>query len=406
MLVGWRRISLASAVGKKGRVFGGPFGSDLTQADYVSSGVPVIRVSNQIGTTIAGDFVYVSQTKARTLAANLAVAGDIVVVQRGSTFGKASRIPPNTEERQYVICQSQMAVSVDPNETSPEYLFQVLRSPAFQRYVDKEVIQTGQPHLNLEILRRYQFPLPPLAEQHKVAEVLGAWDLAIEHLGKLRQLKERLYRALSHGLTFGKLRLRGIRDDWPHTRLAEVTRELTARNRDGRLGKDSVMGVTNSRGIVPMREQTIGTDLSRYKILPPRAFAYNPMRINVGSIAMSRRASDVLVSPDYVLFECIPGKLDAEYLEHMRRGHFWAHYISAGGSGSVRMRTYYNDLAALRIKLPSYDEQVEIANALGAAQIEIELISAQLDALANQKQGLMQKLLSGEWRLEKLRFQE
>ena len=158
------------------------------------------------------------------------------------------------------------------------------------------------------------------------------------------------------------------------------------------------MGVTNSRGIVPMREQTIAADISRYLILPPRAFAYNPMRINVGSIAMSRFEHNVLVSPDYVLFECLPGKLDPDFLDHLRQSHFWSHYINAGGTGSVRMRTYYDDLAALRLKIPPYEEQLAISEVLNTAQREVRLIEDQIAALSRQKRGLMQKLLTGEWR--------
>jgi type I restriction enzyme S subunit len=149
-----------------------------------------------------------------------------------------------------------------------------------------------------------------------------------------------------------------------------------------------------------MREQTIGSDLTRYKILPPRAFAYNPMRINVGSIAMLRLPSDVLVSPDYVLFECISGELDPDYLDHVRQSHFWAHYINAGGSGSVRMRTYYDDLAALRLKLPGFAEQQKISAVLNTAQVEIALVTAEIETLTRQKRGLMQKLLTGEWRVK------
>jgi hypothetical protein len=84
---------------------------------------------------------------------------------------------------------------------------------------------------------------------------------------------------------------------------------------------------------VPMREQTIADDISRYKRLPPRAFAYNPMRINVGSIAMNDGAEEVLVSPDYVVFACNVEGLDPDYLDHLRKTRWWGHYINSGGSG-------------------------------------------------------------------------
>ena len=94
---------------------------------------------------------------------------------------------------------------------------------------------------------------------------------------------------------------------------------MSDRNTDFVQGREAVMGVTNSRGIVPMREQTVAEDISRYKRLPPRAFAYNPMRINVGSIAMNEGDTEILVSPDFVAFACKAGGLDPDYLDHLRK---------------------------------------------------------------------------------------
>jgi type I restriction enzyme S subunit len=242
--------------------------------------------------------------------------------------------------------------------------------------------------------------IPPVVEQRKIAEILLTWDKAIEKLEALYFAKSTSYELVSDALMFKRRRLTGFVGDWPLRRLGEVTRELTRRNSSGKLGRELVMGVTNSRGIVPMRDQTIGVDLKRYQILPPRAFAYNPMRINVGSIAMSRLSSEVLVSPDYVLFESLPGALDSDYLDHLRQSHFWSHYINAGGSGSVRMRTYYADLAVLKLQIPDIAEQMAISAVLNTMREEINLIEKQRAAISEQKRGLMQKLLTGVWRVQ------
>jgi type I restriction enzyme S subunit len=159
------------------------------------------------------------------------------------------------------------------------------------------------------------------------------------------------------------------------------------------------MGVTKADGVVPMREQTIAGDISRYKRLPPRAFAYNPMRINVGSIAMNEREDEVLVSPDYVVFACNADGLDPDYLDHLRKTSWWAHYINSGGSGSVRQRTYYDDLAALKLPLPQLDEQKAIAAVLNTARADLAATEREIEAVTLQKRGLMQKLLTGEWRV-------
>lgn len=193
-----------------------------------------------------------------------------------------------------------------------------------------------------------------------IAGILRTWDAALEKLTALYAAKDRRLSGLRAGLLFGELRLNGQRHNWAPTRLGTVTHELTGRNGANGLGRDFVMGVTKAEGVVPMREQTIASDISRYKRLPTRAFAYNPMRINVGSIAMNERDEEVLVSPDYVVFACNADGLDPDYLDHLRKTSWWAHYINSGGSGSVRQRTYYCDLAALKLPLPELEWRVNL----------------------------------------------
>lgn len=395
----WTLVPIEKAIGPQGRIIGGPFGSDLTQDDYVTTGVPVIRVANQVGPTVSGSFVFVSDEKAKKLKANIAKPGDILVVQRGSTYGKVSRIPLNSDYGQFVVCQSQMAVRVDEEYCSTEFVFQALRSSAYDKYIQCEVIQTGQPHINLGILKRLNIPVPPLPEQRKIAEVLQTWDEAIEKLEALRAAKERRLEGLRDALLFEGLRVGEVRRNRPMRRIGEVTRELTARNGDGTLGRDLVMGVTNSRGIVPMREQTVADDISRYKKLPPLAFAYNPMRINVGSIAMNAGRRTVLVSPDYVVFGCEEDGMEPDYLDHLRQTRWWLHHMNSGGSGSVRQRTYYDDLAALHLPLPDIAEQRAIVKVLNTAKADVAASAELGEALTRQKRGLMQKLLTGEWRV-------
>jgi type I restriction enzyme S subunit len=288
-------------------------------------------------------------------------------------------------------------VDISPS-TDKEYLYEVFCS--LKMRLERSATHGGVfTNLTTDILREFGFNLPPLAEQRKIAAILRTWDEAIEKLHLLVSVQRKSYSQTADGFLFARNRSRRKKTDRRPKQLAEVTRELTQRNNGLNLGREFVMGVSNSSGIVPMRKQTIGGDLSRYKVLPPSAFAYNPMRINVGSIAMSRLDFNVLVSPDYVLFECVDGLLDPDYLDHLCNTHWWSHHINAGGSGSVRMRTYYSDLAALRLELPEFAEQQKISEFLNAAKREIYLIGNQIKALERQKRGLMQKLLTGEWRM-------
>ncbi|MFW8644394.1 hypothetical protein ACOJBO_25625 [Rhizobium beringeri] len=150
--------------------------------------------------------------------------------------------------------------------------------------------------------------------------------------------------------------------------LVDVTTESTERNAAGPVSSQ-VMGVSKVEGIVPMEAHIISADIARYKIVRKDWFAYNPMRLNIGSIARWQGDSDILVSPDYVVFKCKiagPHKLDPTYLDLFRRSEAWEDFVSEKGDGSVRVRIYYKDLARLQLPLPSFEEQQKIADCLAS----------------------------------------
>ena len=178
-------------------------------------------------------------------------------------------------------------------------------------------------------------------------------------------------------------------------RLGEVTEESMARN-GSRLPPASVMGVRKEDGIVPMEERLVATDISRYKLVRSNWFAYNPMRLNIGSIARWQGDSVVLVSPDYVVFRCLeqstPAALHPEYLDHFRSSSQWDAFVNEAGDGGVRVRIYYRDISQLRLIVPDVVEQQKIADCLGALDDLIAAEGRKLEALRQHKQGLMQQL--------------
>ena len=246
-------------------------------------------------------------------------------------------------------------------------------------------------HFNVGAYKQLELLLPEIAEQRRIVNIFAAWDVAIQKAEQLIAAKER---------HLGHFRDHLLRkpDQSSWTNLHAVTQELTKRNGTG-LGREAIMAVTNKVGMRPMREETIAANIERYKLVPPRAFAYNPMRINIGSIAMSPFDSDVLVSPDYVVFACHQSRLLPGYLHHLRFSQSWKSHFELAGNGSVRVRIYYDDLASFSFELPPIEVQAGIVSFLDAAAREIGLLSQQLAALRTQKRGLMQKLLTGHWRL-------
>lgn len=180
---------------------------------------------------------------------------------------------------------------------------------------------------------------------------------------------------------------------WQVVSLAEVTRECRSRN-NGQLDDKLLCGVLKSHGLVPMRERVKGDSTDRCKVVAPNAFAYNPMRLNIGSIARNTADRRVMVSPDYVVFHTDPERLLPNYLDHVRHSGLWRSYVGATGDGSVRVRIYYDQLSRFQLPLPPLPEQKKIAAILTAVDDKLGVISRQIEATQALRQGLMQTLFS------------
>lgn len=286
------------------------------------------------------------------------------------------------------INQALTAIIPDRGKLIPEFLLEWLN---FRVHYWKKFAGSSRKDPNITKGDVSDFPVPiiPIKQQIEAVQVLNSWNNAIQTIEQLIQAKE-LHLAHSRDSLLRK----------PHqslrTNLGSVTQELTKRN-GGTLGRQAIMAVTKQVGMRPMREETIAANTDRYKLVPPRAFAYNPMRLNIGSIAMSAFKHEVLVSPDYVVFSCEESKLLPAYLHHLRFSRSWKKHFELAGNGGVRVRIYYEYLGTFSFELPSIAVQMRIVDFLDAAAKEISLLNEQAEELRIQKRGLMQKLLTGQW---------
>lgn len=177
-------------------IAGGPFGSDLGRADYVAAGVPVIRGSN-LGAGerrfYTDDLVFVAEAKADALARHTARPGDVVVTQRG-TLDQVGLIPDGTPWSRFILSQSQMKITCDPDHADPEYIYYWLLTPEIRDYVARHTIAAGVPHTNLAILRATPVRLPPLAQQRAIARALGRIDARAALADAMNEELDRLVR--------------------------------------------------------------------------------------------------------------------------------------------------------------------------------------------------------------------
>ena len=143
-----------------------------------------------------------------------------------------------------------------------------------------------------------------------------------------------------------------------------------------------VYSVTNTQGFCRdyFGKEVASKDKTTYKIVPQGCFAYNPSRINVGSVDWQRDEERVIVSPLYNVFS-VSEELDQEYLYYYLKSDFALQRIRAVATGSVRDNLKLEMLKEFPILLPPKNDQKTIANNLDRVKRVIELRKSEIDKM-------------------------
>ena len=146
-------------------------------------------------------------------------------------------------------------------------------------------------------------------------------------------------------------------------RLGDYIQEYSVRNKSGE--DIPVYSITNSQGFCRdyFSKEVASKDKTSYKIVPRGCFAYNPSRINVGSVDWQRDEERVIVSPLYNVFSVSP-EIDQQYLYYYLKSSATSYRIKEVATGSVRDNLRLSRLYDFMIELPSLDVQRQIVSNL------------------------------------------
>jgi type I restriction enzyme S subunit len=162
--------------------------------------------------------------------------------------------------------------------------------------------------------------------------------------------------------------------------------------------KYELVGVSNEHGLVPSPRAAASDNLSRYQKVERNWFAYNPMRVNVGSIGLADDASKTgITSPDYVVFSCREGILP-RFVLHFLKSDYGLEAISRNCSGAVRKRLYFSGLADIQLHVPSLARQQVIVEKIDRVQSSIRFIrdhNSTQHELPQIRQAIFQEAVSG-----------
>ena len=159
-----------------------------------------------------------------------------------------------------------------------------------------------------------------------------------------------------------------------------------------------MFSVTNDRGFVPQSEQfegrdMVGEDIKAYKIIHTNDFAYNPARINVGSIAMYTGERPCMISSLYVCFKTTK-EVNNEWLMQLLKTPKMNYYYNVNGEGGVRVYLFYPNFARIRMSIPKIEEQKKIAKLLNLIDERIATQNKIIEDLKKLKCAIIEKVYS------------
>jgi len=211
-----------------------------------------------------------------------------------------------------------------------------------------------------------------------------------------KSLMQKLF--LQKGQTVPEYRFSEYEKDntWKEVKLGDVTTIINRRNKSNR--SLPIYSISNKDGFILQSEQfegldseSRGYDISLYKIVGRNTFAYNPARINIGSIGYSGNLKEVLISSLYVCFKTTD-ELDDEFLMCFLNTAQFSQAVENNVEGGIRSYLFYENFSRIQIALPSLQEQKKIAKTILSIDDVISKYTDKVSLLEDYKKGLMQQL--------------
>lgn len=189
--------------------------------------------------------------------------------------------------------------------------------------------------------------------------------------------------------------------------LSNFIEHISDRNKNNKV--NNVLSVSNKLGFINQSQQfedriVASKNLSNYKIVHKYDFAFNPARINVGSIARLERFDSGIVSPMYIVFRT-NDKLNSEFLKYFLDTKIFNDQLTKFLVGSVRQTLDFKSLLKIKIRNKGHEEQVKIGNFLSLFDRLIEKLETKMGLLKELKKGYLQQMFpaKGE-KVPKIRF--
>lgn len=377
------------------------------QAYWANGTIPWVKTGQLSKQKITIDDIdeFITEEALSNSSAKIVPAGTILIAMygQGKTRGTSAVL-----QDEAAINQACAALLLN-TQVDGNYVFQQL----LYNYDNlRKISNSGsQDNLSIDLIKSYKIPFPPgedsVFEQRRIAEFLGTWDEAIEKLERLIEAKEKRLSWIRANILTGKVRINGFSSKWKQIIFLEIASRVTRS-----VGKERVAPVSISagKGFVLQEEKfgrnIAGKQYSKYTLLFPEEFTYNKgnsKTYECGCVYQWRGKAPVAVPNVFVSFSLNAKLADARFISHFFEADLHANelrkFINSGVRNDGLLNVTPDCFFKIILSLPELPEQKAIANILDTTSQEIDILRAELIMFQKQKRGLMQKLLTGTWRV-------
>jgi len=244
---------------------------------------------------------------------------------------------------------------------------------------------TKQQNLSYDIIEKFPIRYPSIEEQEKLNTFISLLDKRIATQNKIIEDLKKLKVAIIEKV-FSEKKC--------NYKIGDVISQVSIRNKSKK--ETNILSVSNKWGFVEQSEQfedriVASEDITNYKVVRTNDFAYNPARINVGSIARLKQYESGIVSPMYICFHS-QNALLPEYLELFFYTLYFKHEMYKRLEGSVRLCLSFEGLTNIPIFIPEITTQREISIKVNSIETKIGIEETYLNALKDQKQYLLKHM--------------
>jgi len=322
-----------------------------------------------------------------------------ILVSRSNTLDKVGRCGVfHGEIENCFYPDLMMRFRADEKIVLTKYLETVLQSEFARKYFQERAAGTSvsMMKINKKILEDFSFSLPSLMEQEKIIEITQVWDSAIEKTEKLISEKEKkLQWIIIHCFEAAE-----GNKNWIVSKLSEFLKPGDKHPVENTANYRKITIKLHKNGIEYINSQRKMADTRPFYIRRAGELIIGKQNYFNGSIALLEKDFDGAICSNAIMSFSIAKSVNPNFLLEAISTRKYLREKSVYANGTGQKELSENAFLNFDVKLPSLKVQNEIMEIVNLQKSEISLLKKQLEQYKLQKQGLMQKLLNGEWRVK------